>query len=270
MPRTMLFRYPGGKYYAMGILKPFFSIKHEEYREPFVGGGSVFFTKDEAESNWLNDLDRELMTCYKQFQNPVSRKRLIDRLCGETASPERWREVMDMEVKSDEDVAFKYYYLNRTSFSGKLAHASWGYRPKRSLPPERWHERIGPCGNMLDSVKLTSIDFEEVIKAPSDKEVLMYVDPPYYAPPMHKHYRFDMTTEEHSRLAEVLRHTKHKFFLTYDDCKEVRNLYDWAFVTEISFFYRVNDSTFSGNGRKMGFELVITNFDPKQVLSEEK
>ena len=36
-------RYPGGKYYAMNILEPFWdSVAHIEYREPFAGGATVF------------------------------------------------------------------------------------------------------------------------------------------------------------------------------------------------------------------------------------
>lgn len=46
---TLPFRYPGGKYYAMNILEPFWdSVDHMEYREPFAGGATVFFTKPKA------------------------------------------------------------------------------------------------------------------------------------------------------------------------------------------------------------------------------
>ena len=51
---TLPFRYPGGKYYAMNILEPFWdSVEHTEYREPFAGGATVFFTKPKAKINWL-------------------------------------------------------------------------------------------------------------------------------------------------------------------------------------------------------------------------
>ncbi len=42
------FRYPGGKFYALGLLAPFWQIEHDEFREPFLGGGSVFFTKPKS------------------------------------------------------------------------------------------------------------------------------------------------------------------------------------------------------------------------------
>ena len=37
----LLFRYAGGKYYALNKLKRFWEIPHAEYREPLLGGGSV-------------------------------------------------------------------------------------------------------------------------------------------------------------------------------------------------------------------------------------
>lgn len=257
------FRYPGGKYYALNILKPFWEhISHKEYREPFAGGATIFFNKPKSEINWLNDLDNELICCYKIMQNEQERNRLAIELSKEIASKERWSEVFNSIPTSDFEIAKKFFYLNRTSFSGKLVSAAWGYRPKRSLPPERWPERILPCGKYLENVKLTNLDFEQVINEPGT-DVLMYVDPPYYLPPKHKHYRCGFDIEDHTRLANCLRQTHHKFFLTYDDCPEIRELYNWAYIFPTNFFYRVGDSTSSNGNRELGFELIITNFNLK-------
>jgi DNA adenine methylase len=262
----MLFRYPGGKYYALGLLSKFWdNIPHDEYREPFVGGGSVFFTKPKTKINWLNDMDSELIETYRRIQSETDRDIMIEGLGKEVATKERWREVFESKPTNNLEVAMKYYYLNRTSFSGKLVSPAWGYRPKRSLPPERWHERIQPCGKKLNEVNLTNVDFEDVIRAKSKKKVLMFVDPPYFKPPKKKHYRHGFTHEDHVRLASELKNTKHKFFLTYEDCQEVRDLYKWANIHEVKFFYRVDNSNVENGMRKMGFELIITNYDLPQT-----
>ena len=258
---TLPFRYPGGKYYAMNILEPFWdSVDHMEYREPFAGGATVFFTKPKAKINWLNDLDPELMVCYQIMQNPETRERMAYELSKEIASKERWKEVFESRPQNDYEIGKKYYYLNRTSFSGKLVSASWGYRPKRSLPPERWSERILPCGDYLENVTLTNLDFSEVVRA-DGKDVFLYVDPPYFLPPKHKHYRYGFDLEDHIRLAEELKNTKHKFFLTYDNCNEIMELYKWANIFPVEFFYRVDNSSVRGGNRQVGFELIITNFE---------
>lgn len=257
----LLFRYPGGKHYAIKILRPFWeAVDHQEFREPFAGGASVFFNKPKVAKNWLNDLDKELITTMKQISDPSSRRKLAKRFGSEIANPQRWREVMDLEPKTELEVAYKYFYLNRTSFSGKLVSAAWGYRDKRSLPPERWHERILPCGEKLESVRFTSWDFEKVISAPSKNETLMFVDPPYFLPSKKKHYRHGFTQDDHVRLADNLKETDHRFFLTYEDTPEVRKLYKWANIYPVNFFYRVGDSGTQGGVRKQGFELVITNY----------
>ena len=259
------FRYPGGKHYAINLLRPFWQgVLHDEYREPFAGGASVFFNKPLSNINWLNDIDLELIIAYKIMSDPVQRIELIKLLSEEVASKDRWREVFAFEPISDLEVAYKYFYLNRTSFSGKLVSASWGYRPKRSLPPERWHESINPCGEKLESVLKTSLDFEKVISTKAKGEtVLMYVDPPYLAPPKNKHYRHGLDIEDHERLCNLLRKSDHKFFLTYDDVPAVRDLYKWANIFPAQFIYRVDNSVVQQGSRKIGFELIITNHEPK-------
>ncbi|MGY4884441.1 MAG: DNA adenine methylase [Nanobdellota archaeon] len=256
------FRYAGGKYYALKILEPFWNqINHDEYREPFAGGASVFFAKPKVEFNWINDIDNDLIQTYEIMANENLRKELINMLSKETASKERHQEILNFKPSNKIEKAFKYFYLNRTSFSGKMRAPSWGYKPKRSLPPERWHERLNPCGNILKDVRITSFDFEKVILAPQQgKQVLLFLDPPYFKVKKDNHYSYHFSKEDHIRLAKLLKETKHKFFLTYDDCPEIRELYSWAKIYPIQFYYRIENSKKAG-GRKKGFELVITNYD---------
>ncbi len=261
-------RYPGGKFYAIKILRRFWqSVDYDDYREPFAGGASVFFTKSKVENNWLNDIDSELITTYKIMQSSELREKLIEMLSVETASKKRWREIFEFEPSNELETAYRYYYLNRTSFSGKMVSPGWGYRPKRSLPPERWHERITPCGKKLENVKITDKDFEDVINAKSNgAKTLIFADPPYFNPPKKKHYRNGFEYQDHIRLCENLRNTSHNFFLTYDDVPEIRKLYRWANIHEVEFFYRVENSNIQKGNRRLGFELVITNYEiPKQL-----
>lgn len=262
------FRYPGGKFYALNLLRPFLCVEHDEFREPFVGGGTVFFNKPKSSFNWINDIDKELITTYQVMSNPILRKELVNALGKEIASKERWKEIFCWKPKNSFEIALRYYYLNRTSFSGKLISAAWGYRPKRSLPPERWQERILPCGSKLEGVKITNYDFEQVITAPSSgKQIFMFLDPPYFKPPKKKHYRNGFTIDDHMRLARVLKNTKYKFLLTYDDVDEIHNLYKWANINEVNFFYRVDNAQVQAGQRRLGFELVITNYDTTKQLN---
>ncbi len=44
-------------------------VPHDEFREPFVGGGSVFFGKKKTKFNWINDLEKDLVDVYKAFSD---------------------------------------------------------------------------------------------------------------------------------------------------------------------------------------------------------
>jgi len=257
------FRWAGGKYYALKILERFWKkIVHDEYREPFLGGGSVFWAKDKAEINWINDIDEDLIFTLEYISNFKKRDRLLELFEDEAeASKEKHTQVKEHIPSSDLEKAYRYYYLNRTSYSGKMKNPSWGYKSKRSLPPPRWKERIIPCSEKLQGVNLTSLDFEEVIQAPAQgKKVLMFLDPPYFKAKQENHYVKSFKMDDHVRLANVLKKTKHKFFLTYDDCIEIRELYSWANIYEINFFYRLDNSNDNDKKRKKGNELVITNY----------
>ena len=255
------FRYPGGKYYAIKKIKPFIeAVEHDEYREPFFGGGSVFWAKDKVNYNWINDKEDGLITTLKFFQNKKQLNEMLQLFENEMeATREKYEEVKAINPKNDLEKAYRFYYLNRTSFSGKMKNPSWGYRPKRSLPPYRWKERIIPCAEKLQDCKITCLDFEEVINAPAvGKNVLMFVDPPYFEANQKSHYICSFEENDHIRLCKCLKKTKFKFILTYDDCPEIREMYSWANIYDLKFFYRVEAAI--DHKRKEGNELIITNY----------
>ena len=75
-----IFRYPGGKLKAIKFIRPFWNqIEHDEYREPFVGGGSVYIAKEPVQFNWINDLDNDLIAFYKVISDDKERKNIAER-----------------------------------------------------------------------------------------------------------------------------------------------------------------------------------------------
>ena len=255
------FRYPGGKFYALKFIMPFVkAVEHDEYREPFVGGGAVFFGKEKARFNWLNDLDGDLVVTYRVIADPEQRIQLAERLGRETASPARHSEVKNIQPNSLLETAFRTYYLNRTSFSGILHKPAWGYKIGQSVEPKGWPKKIMEAGPKLDEVKLTNLDFEEVLNAPPEgTKVFLYLDPPYYASDQKRAYQKSFTKNEHQRLREALRITDYPFCLSYDDCDDIRKMYDWANIYSRQWWY--NTANVRAGSRKKGRELIITNYE---------
>lgn len=262
------FRYPGGKFYALKQIIPFLdAFPHDEYREPFVGGGSVFFAKKKTQNSWINDLDIDLITTYKVIQNAELSQRLIGRVKNEIATKERHSEIKCISAKSDEDVAFKTYYLNRTSYSGIINKPAWGYAVGASSPPENWPRFITDASRKLDGVKITCDDFTNVINEKcKGKSTLLYLDPPYFLADQKRAYTKSFVLEDHIRLEECLSKTNHGFLLSYDDCQQVRDLYKWANIYEKSWFYNTANSS---GPRKIGRELFITNYNV-ELIEDQK
>lgn len=253
------FRYPGGKFYALKFIIPFLnSYPHDEYREPFVGGGSVFFGKPKVKHNWLNDLEGDIIETYKAFQNNKRSEQLIERVSIEIANPERHAEIKKLQPETEDDIAFRTYYLNRTSYSGIIHKPAWGYAIGASSPPQNWPRFIKGANLKLDEVDLTSLDFSEVILAPPrGKKLLMYLDPPYFLADQKRAYTKSFKLDDHLRLEKMLRSLPHAFLLSYDDCLQIRELYSWAHIYEKTWFYNTANSS---GPRKVGKELFITNY----------
>ena len=259
----LLLRYSGGKYYALKQLSKFWeNVDHKSYIEPFLGGGSVFWTKSKVEINWINDFDKDLIFFLKFIKNKKNLNSLLKRIDKETApSKKRHLEIKLTKPTSDLEKAFQYYYLNRTSFSGKMNNPSWGFRPIRSLPIHRWKERLIPCSKKLQNVKITNMSFEKVLLNNLDKKnTLIYLDPPYFSPSKKTHYKVFFELESHYKLNEILKKMKTNFFLSYDDHSEIRKIYKDFYINEIKFYYRVSNSNNDKKKRLKKKELVITNF----------
>jgi len=254
------FRYPGGKFYALKYIMPFInSYPHDYYIEPFIGGGSVFFGKKKAADNWINDLDNDLIETYNAIKSKKRVQILLNRVTSEAATKERHNEIVNYEPQSKNDIAYKTYYLNRMSYSGIIHKPSWGYAVGASSPPNNWGKFLLNANKKLKNTIISCMDFEEIFNnlPPKRKKVLLYLDPPYYLADQKRAYKKSFQYHDHERLAKRLPKLNHAFVLSYDDCKEVRKLYNWAYIHERSWFYNTGNS----NGpRPLGKELIITNF----------
>lgn len=254
------FRYPGGKFYALRYLMPFINcVPHDEFREPFVGGGTIFFAKSKSQHNWINDLEKDIINTYRVIADPKLREEMCRRLENEIANPDRHTEVKNSSSDELIDIAFRTYYLNRTSYSGIINKPAWGYADGKSSPPQNWPKFLRDAGNKLSGVKITNADFEHVITAEAVGEtVFMYLDPPYYLADQKRAYTKPFSENDHVRLAALLRQTNFLFCLSYDDCEEIRELYSWAEIFKLNWLY--NTANKKGESREVGNELVITNY----------
>ncbi len=267
------FRYPGGKFYARRLILDEIP-QHSVYAEPFAGGASVFFAKPSAPVSILNDRDEDVINTLRQIRDRV--EDLIALLEGIQATKQN-HAFYKNSYRPEDDLtrAFRWFYLNRTSYSGIMRpeNCYWGYGRKYSMRPENWPPHLRTVSDKLQGVELTALDFEEVIDALPDGS-FAFVDPPYYDADQQKFYNCTFDESDHDRLAESLKRNSERilFLLTYDDAPEVREKYKWVSeVNNRAWNYTINRTDDQRNGvqlkdgfrgsREKGRELFIRNYN---------
>ncbi len=270
--KRSILRYPGGKLKAIKFISPFWEqIEHDEYREPFLGGGSVFISKQLVKHNWVNDAHKDLIAFYKAISKEDKRENLLSELLSLEITKELYDGLFYSKPRNWHDRAKKFYVLNRCSFSGITKWNSFIGDVRYNV--EQAQHLIREVGKKLSKAKITCRDFEEVITAPpkGSGKIFMFIDPPYAESRQAAAYEHSFEEEDHIRLAKLLKETKYPFLLTYDDCGFIRGLYDWAYLyDDYTWTYSVANSKVHHNPREKGNELFISNFKLKELPKDIK
>ncbi|MDU5143668.1 MAG: DNA adenine methylase [Paenibacillus dendritiformis] len=255
-------RFPGSKSKVINKLRPFFSFPHKEYREPFVGGGAIFFAKQKAPINWLNDKDENVSNFLQVIKNnPFELCELVNSIAPTVEIWQKFRGERQQENVDPIQKAFRFLFFNRTNYSGIYnANPIGGLKQKSQYKIScRWNsemlcKRIIECAKKLRDSKITNYDFKQVILKEGE-DVFLMVDPPYYEKGSSLYPVF-MSPDDHKELAYLLMNSPHYFLLTIDDCEEVREMYSWAnIILPQNWFYTVN----SKKKDNVGKELFVTN-----------
>lgn len=278
MVTTSPLRYPGGKarlsqYICEAINKSGEQI--EVFAEPFCGGAGASLALLEAghvKKIALNDIDPLVAGFWKVvFGKSRSTRHDINWLINavETAdlSLEEWKRQRDLKPTSERAAAWKCLYLNRTSFNGILHKAGpiGGWEQKnRTLGvrfnKERIIKRLGELYELRDQVeRVESMRWDHFSSLYREKlNTYLYFDPPYFHR-AEKLYGYVFDTKMHAAMRDFLVVCPNPWLLSYDDAKEVRDLY----VDLDGIDARVLDITYSANPAGgtgfVGRELVFSN-----------
>ena len=203
-------RYPGGKSRACTKLAQHFpDLKNfTEFREPFVGGGSValFVAKLYPHLDiWINDLYRPLAIFWQQLQHDG--QAMQDKLWSiKNMNPDRdsakelfinAKEGVNDESKSQFDRAVDFYIANKCSFSGLTESSSFSPQASESNFSYRGIEKLGEYSKLIENWNITNLDWKELMS--DNNNAFIYLDPPYeignnlYGKKgdMHKHFNHD-------------------------------------------------------------------------------
>lgn len=159
---------------------------HEQYCEPFFGGGSVFFAKAPCEHETINDADGGVTGFFRVLRDRgeefVARCQLTEygealwRDCRET-----WREEPDELLR-----AWKWFVVARQSFSGRFGESQSHTRTlsRRGMAGKcsSWLSCIEHLPDVVERLKHTQIltgDALRALRCTDTPDCLAYLDPPY-------------------------------------------------------------------------------------------
>ena len=268
-------RFPGGKSRAVPTILNLLP-KFKEYREPMIGGGSVFLSVKKYYPNklfWINDINSDLFSFWlscKESPNELTRHVKEIKESGKDGR-EIFRQFRHSEIElNDLEIAVRFYVLNRISFSGLVDTGGYSEESFQRRFTNRSINRIDLVSYFLQNVRITNLSYEKLLREPGEK-VFLYIDPPYYGNKKSKLYGKKgvlHTSFDHEKLLGELKRTNHKWLLTYDNAERIKEWYSFAQIHEGTLAYGMNNAGKLKKAEK-GKELFISNYKlPKSTLDE--
>lgn len=258
-------RYPGGKSRAVEQIMPLLPA-FQEFREPFVGGGSIFLHTKQLYPNrqyWINDLYFELYNFWKytqidvaavisqvqKWQNAFTEGKQLHKFLGE-----------NIASMTETEKAGAFFVFNRITFSGTTEAGGYSEQAYLHRFTPSSIERLLKMAPLLNGVTITHQDYQEVVEKPG-KEVFLFLDPPYYSATKSALYgkRGKLHTHfDHLRFAETMRNCPHKWLITYDNSQYIKDLFSFANIYEFQVMYGMKNQTETSS--QVGKEIFIANY----------
>jgi DNA adenine methylase len=197
---------------------------HEQYIEPFFGGGAVFFAKHPSKNECINDLNFWAITfyeCVKCYFDDLNLR------IQATLHSEHWHEIAGQVLKAipppladtyyskEEKIAIAWAFwvqcnmsFGNNIFSGfafsNLGDASVTTNKKRSFT-DQYSKR-------LENAELFCRDAINIIKLKDGKDSFFYIDPPYVS--SDQGYYKGYTEEKFQELLDLLGTIEGKFLMS--------------------------------------------------------
>ncbi len=220
------------------------------YIEVFGGAGWVLFSRDKhAPMEVFNDVNGELINLYRVVKyHPEALQKELEWLF---MSREQFFDELNRNTRGLTDIqrAARFFCLIKESFGADCK--SFGVR---SRVMKKTVDYLKEVSDRLNRVVVENHDFEQLIKTYDRPDALFYLDPPYYE--AEKYYPDRFNPEDHGRLRDCLGNIKGKFVLSYNDCQQIRNLYEGYTVIEVD---RADNLVNKSESRRYK-ELIIKNF----------
>jgi len=272
-PITSPLRYPGGKARALKKIMPLIPKDCSEYREPFLGGASVFIAFRQENPNAeckINDLNTDVYCFWKTLQEKpgdlVKAIMKIKRDCRDGRNL-----YLKLAARTASGVfgrALRFYILNRITYSGTSDAGGYSAESFEKRFTFSKIEDLLKLSELLRNVKITNVSYEHILLE-SGRNVFVFLDPPYWKarnfPLYGKNGNFNKFFN-HEEFANYVRKCKHRWLITCDDSDHMRNLFSFT-----PYVYPW-EMKYNGMHKKKaieGKELFISNYELKNYQNDQ-
>ena len=280
-------RYPGGKSKAIKTLAQWYPKVITEYREPFIGGGSIAIDITKANPDipvWVNDLYVPLYNFWVQLRDRG--EELSERVRHEkqktldegdpdkiTAKAKELFNKYKAEIDTYDDFekAVAFFIMNKCSYSGLTENSTFSQTASNSNFSLVGADKLAKFSELIKNWKITNIDYSEVMKAKGYADTFIFLDPPYdikdflYGKNREMHKSFD-----HDLFADNVSTCIHKFMITYNLNDRLLDLYKNYNLKEWKLRYSMAHRGDKGTNENIKTELLVTNYEvnPTNTLQE--
>ena len=192
-----ILKWAGGKQQLLPHLLSRVPQNFNQYIEPFVGGGALFFTLNPGKAI-ISDSNPELINVYNMAAHHV--EGLIKILRTLKVSKDTYYKFREQDTSqlSDIEKAARTIYLNRTCFNGlyrvnKKGQFNVPYG-KHKNPKVCYPEELRAASHILKRCKILCGDYKDVLSVYAKEGDFIYIDPPYL--PVSKYSDFKRYTKE--------------------------------------------------------------------------
>ena len=251
----------GGKKALRDEILARFPRNYKRYIEVFGGAGWVLFHKPPGNDfEVFNDFNGNLVNLYRCVrEQPEALRNELRYMLNSRLDFEEMKGLLHSQaVLPDVRRAAYYYALIRYSYAagtstfGSQPHAMWNNFPL-----------IESAAGRLQKVVIENKDCVKLIRQYDRPESFFYCDPPYYNADQY-YEAVSSDGFDHAGLADALLGIKGKFLLSYNDCPEIRALYDRPGIVVEGISRLSNIAQRYENGKQYP-ELLISNYDTTEL-----
>lgn len=254
MKHSPIIPWIGGKRRLAKRIIPLFP-EHTCYVEPFAGGAAMFFLKQPAEAEVLNDINGELVNLYRVVKNHLEEFVRHFRWALVSRQEFLWHQAARVETLTDIQRAARFFYLQKMAFGGRVDGQTFGTsttcRPKLNLL--RIEEDLSQAHLRLTQSTIEHLPWAECIKRYDRPHTLFYCDPPYWGT---EGYGVNFGLDQYTIMAELARTIQGRMVISVNDIPEMRAAFAGLTIDTADITYTVG-----GAGRcARKTELIIRNF----------